>query len=719
MDHAERVGVLMRVRTLVMLMVLFGAILLFTSPTAWAGEAQSRVRAERAGKSPANPPPAIQLPVLITYTFTSTATKILPGLSTEAGTQYNCKGTFADADKIGRLVIVSLLYHSGCWTDGRYNHRDYKVEQGQLIGSNQAQFAAYNVYPPAKLATQFLGSHHAIYYQFPTQEDYTVYTFDGQSIKKVIEVNAAQIDPKQYTKLATLTISENKRPLIYVFTPSRQPLTAYTELTPGVSAAQLSQTELGTLDQYRFTIQGIPFDTTRDYTAGPAAWENIYSHTRQFFSVQLASQIGVIWQDQVQQTIQLTKLSADLQAQQTVTLPNSRHELLAAATSDNAATLYYLTIQGGGKDQNTDRSATLYKVDAQGKLLLQTPLDTAPTPPIGSARDALDISLFEGNVAAMRYVNGLLGVMLGRRLHRREDGLQHQSGVALVYNAATLKLQKNFGQTSGHSFENVLTTNQAGQFVGIDLGDNYPRGVNLHKFDGAQIQSKVVYTFKTEHGKTTRSPAGITYPPYQEISSNGITYYKWSNDNQTYTELGGVLESAQGYTVVFAGETGPGGKALLNNRVGTQLNDPRNIGLVQVKPDFEKQANFVLTQGITETGGYYTFGGKWSPQMNSGIIWLTNYQNKEQENSSRLKSAQLPDGNILLLWEKWTAASYVNTYGMKVTPRGVKLTEPLELGPEVRLDRRDDPLVSGNKVYLVAGDKVEQQLVVIVLQVNG
>jgi len=701
------------------MVALFGAILLFTPLTTRANKEQSKIREQKTGEVPADAPPAVQLPALITYTFTSTETKVLPGLSTEAGSKYNCKGNFADEDKIGRLVIVALLYQSGCWTDGRYNYSDYKVEQGQLVGSNKVQFTAYKVYPPAKLATQFLGSHHALYYQFPTKADYTVYTFDGQSIKKVLEIGAAQIDPKQYTKLATLTISENKTPLIYIFTPSRQPLTAYTQLAPGVAGAQLSQTDLGTLDKYRFVIQGAPFDTTRDYTAGPAAWENIYSHTRQFFSVQLANQIGVIWQDQTSHTLQLTKLSAALQAQQTVALPNSRNERLAAATSDDGVTLYYLTIQGGGKDQNTDRSATLYKVDSQGKLLLQAQLDTSPTPPIGTSRDALDISLFEGYVADMRYANGLLGVMLGRRLHRREDGLQHQSGVALVYNAATLKLQKNLGQTSGHSFENVLTTNQAGQFVGIDLGDNYPRGVNLHKFDGAQIKSKVVYTFKTEHGKTAQNPAGITYPPYREISNNGVTYYQWSNDNQTYTELGGVMEGQQGYTIVFASETGPGGKALLNNLVGNPLNAPRNIGLVQVKPDFEKQANFVLSQGITETGGYYTFGGKWSPQLNSGIIWLTNYQHKNQENVSRLKTVKLPDGNLLLLWEKWSADSYVNTYGMKITERGVKLTEPIALGPEVRLDRRDDPLVSGNKVYWVGGDKVEQQLVLIVLQVNG
>lgn len=636
-----------------------------------------------------------QLPALVTYSFTSAETKVLPGLSTKDVKKQGCTGTLEDKDTIGRLVIVSLPDNIGCWTDGRFNHNDFKVEQGQLVDSNGKEFEAYKVHPPAKIASKFPASPFAIYYQFPTKEDYTVYIFDGQVFKKVLEVAAAQIILDKYTALEKVTISDNKTPLTYVFTPSTQPLKAYAELAPGVEGAQLAQNAFGTLAKYRYTVAGTPFDTMLDYPFGPAKWENIYSQTRQFFPVQLATQVGVIWQDKLAQTLQLTKLSADLRSQQTVTLPNPRNEILAAATSDNQTTLYYLTLQKGGEKENSARTATLYKVDAQGKALLVQPLDTSPVPN-GSSSQALDISKFEGYVADMRYANGLLGIMLGRRLHRREDGLQHQSGVALVYQADTLALLKNLGQTSGHSFENVLTTNQANQFVGIDLGDNFPRGVNLHKFDKDQLKNKVVYSFKTDHGGAKRS-----------------------NDNRTYTELGGVIEGQQGYTVVFAGETSPDGKSMVNSRVGKELNDPRNIGLVQVKPDFEAQDDFVLTQGANEDGSYYDFLGQVRTQKNRGIVWLTNYQNKDQENISRLKAVKLPDGNLLLLWEKWTADTYVNTYAMKVTESGVKLTEPLELGAEVRLNRRDNPLVSGNQVYLVAGDKAEKKLLLIVLQTTS
>ena len=73
-----------------------------------------------------------------------------------------------------------------------------------------------------------------------------------------------------------------------------------------------------------------------------------------------------------------------------------------------------------------------------------------------------------------------------------------------------------------------------------DLGDNYPRGIHLHRFPltNAQgresIKHRVVYGFKTKHGTSARSPAGKTYDEYTEISGGGNTFYKWSNDNNVY-----------------------------------------------------------------------------------------------------------------------------------------------------------------------------------------
>jgi hypothetical protein len=59
-----------------------------------------------------------------------------------------------------------------------------------------------------------------------------------------------------------------------------------------------------------------------------------------------------------------------------------------------------------------------------------------------------------------------------------------------------------------------------------------------------------VYSFKTLHSKEANG-----YPKYDEASKNGQTYYKWSNDNKTYTELAapGVIAHESGNIIVFAG----------------------------------------------------------------------------------------------------------------------------------------------------------------------
>jgi hypothetical protein len=90
-----------------------------------------------------------------------------------------------------------------------------------------------------------------------------------------------------------------------------------------------------------------------------------------------------------------------------------------------------------------------------------------------------------------------------------------------------------------------------GKFINVDLGDNYPRGIIFHEGD----TSKLVYAFKTLHGESSQSPAGVTYDLYSEISGSK-NFYKWSNDNNVYTELAspGVIEESDGYSFFFLGE---------------------------------------------------------------------------------------------------------------------------------------------------------------------
>jgi hypothetical protein len=75
-----------------------------------------------------------------------------------------------------------------------------------------------------------------------------------------------------------------------------------------------------------------------------------------------------------------------------------------------------------------------------------------------------------------------IGMILSRKMTKGGDGLNHQGAIAVVLSADKLQIVKNLGQTSGHSFANSLIKRSDNKFSGIDLGDNYPRGINYWNF---------------------------------------------------------------------------------------------------------------------------------------------------------------------------------------------------------------------------------------------
>jgi len=666
------------------------------------------------GGSPAraNNPPNVS-----TYTFKAQETRVLTGSSGESNSGFNCNGKIKPVDQIHRLAVVSTKYQNGCYGGGRYSHINYKVEYGVVLNATgKTRYEAYRVHAPANRASKFLGSRHYLFYKFPTRASYTVYRFDGGSISKAEVVPATKANPGDFVKLG-INASNIGKPTVFIFAPTGTRLSTLAVLGKGVEGGRIMQTSLGDLYKYRYKVPGTPYDTRTGNNNGPASWANTYSYPRQFFPVNASTgQLCVLWQDKQTMNVNMTLIGTDGRSRTTRSLANPRKFILAAATGDGTGRYYFLMVQAGnGAKGDVARGVFLMSATMTGK---QT---TGPA--IDASKRGLNITVFGNrNVGSMQYSKGKLGVIMSRTMHKSGDGLNHQGGIAVIFDTRSLKLVRNLGQTSGHSFENVLTVNAAGEFVGIDLGDNYPRGVHLHKFTSKTRRSALVYTFKTSHGTSARSPSGRTYPRYAEISGGGKTFYKWSNDNSTYTELGGVVQTKDGYVVVFAGEP-YNGRAIDNSRTGKSLNDPRNIGVVRIRSDFDKHRRFspdamVLTPGRTENGGFYSFGGRWSKQRNKGVVWLTGYRNKAKTNVSRLKVAALKSGALIVLWEVWTPTHYVTTYAAKINSSGKRLGLAVDLGSKVRLTRRDDLWVRGNDVHIVAGDKAGKSLEVMVLKVK-
>ena len=651
------------------------------------------------------------------FSFKSESEKIVEGRSTQKNRAYNCSGTIVENETIGNLAIVSMLYQNGCYTDGQFNNKSYPVKKGFLTDSgNTTKIEAYEVSPPRLKATKFLASQHSLYYRFSTVEDYSVYSFDGNKLKKVSRILSSSIKLNQFTP-TNIEVSALGSPLVYLFIPDSKLVSSFTELPNGVEAARIAKFDHYSVVKYRFPVSGKLFDTMEGFKAGPANHYNVYGPAKNYFFLKKSKrgESGSVWQDQKSGAVYLSWFANDFRSIKTINIWKKPGYKLAAATNDEKGFVYCLMVKTGTRSSSRGRKTYLFKVRENGKKLKKSEINTR--------KKGLNLYSFgNSNVASISFSNGNLGLIIGRTMHKSKDGLNHQGAIAVVFDAQTLKVKNNLGQTSGHSFENKLVVNSEGDFLGVDLADNYPRGVNLHKFNEHGKNSRVVYTFKTEHGKKSRSPAGRKYKLYKKISKGRKKFYKWSNDNRTYSELGGVIQSKQGYTVIFAGENNAG-KSLDNSRTGDYVIDSRNIGLVLVRPDFEKAKgrgnvvtdDLILSKSEAEEGGFYTFGGTWSKQRNTGVQWLTHYNNKN-EHASRVKITQTSDSGIWVLWEKWTKTNYVQTYAMKISSKGDVLKKAFAIGSHVRLGRTDDIWSIANNVFILSGDAASGKLELTVLK---
>lgn len=208
------------------------------------------------------------------------------------------------------------------------------------------------------------------------------------------------------------------------------------------------------------------------------------------------------------------------------------------------------------------------------------------------------------------------------------------------------------------------------------------------------IFSQVVYTFKTKHGTSPTSPSGATYDLYEEISNQDNTFYKWSNDNNVYTEIAhppSFIKDDGSILVLFSGERPP----LENGLAVRNSNAPRNIGLVIVSGDLET----ILSEGEDSTGGFYNFGGGWSPQSNEGIVWLTDFTPGEANfqdfrSAIRIKTAAVDTNKIFIFFEVWSDNSYIESAMMMIDMDGNVLIEPTTMPFEVRLSPTDEPVVT-------------------------
>ncbi len=679
---------------------------------------------------------AADLPKIGTYVFTAQTAKTAVGTSTQIAADASgakCKGNADAVDTLGSLNVYAAFYQNGCYTGGGYGNSNYPIEMGALARGTKT-YTAYRVSPATTKATSFLASHHRVRMKFDAQVDYDLYTYDNNTFAKTCHIPGSAITLGQYVESSCLPdLDAITKPTVYFALKSSDPKpTTLKTLSTGVAGANLAVLT-GFADLNYYTIQQPDTRTPNDLRDSASAPGGFTLAGMQYYNLMAfpANKLGVVWQDRSLYTVYLTTLTTDRKSTTTVlpkpTLTTSagKNYVLGSAATDELGNLYYVLVEAGNPDPNYNGSSdptkalsvVAMKLDAAGAVLVQKELNGTGNPlQVTSYGDLAG----GNNMTSLQVSATEVGIMLSRQYPRSSDGLNHQGSHAYVLDRDTLALKKDMGQTASHSMSHMLTESADGlKFNAIEIGDNYPRGINLHRFTSAKKDTRVVYTFKTAHGQTAKTLSnGTKTPPYQ-IDAAGKQTYKWSNDNRIYTELAGVAEDTTGYSVIFAGEHDAAGKVLDNRRAISGLNDAHNIGFVKIRPDFEKSTssgtvipdNLVTTlNGSTaETGEYYDYGGGLNAQRVTGIKWLTNYTAKTK-NASRVKTMSLPNGNLLVLWEEWSDTAYLATKMMVVNAQGDIVTPAKTLSSKLRFHKVDKLFMVGNAVWAAYGNKTTHQL---------
>eukprot|EP01062_Namystynia_karyoxenos_P035229 TRINITY_DN25833_c0_g1_i1.p1 TRINITY_DN25833_c0_g1~~TRINITY_DN25833_c0_g1_i1.p1 ORF type:complete len:1113 (+),score=184.01 TRINITY_DN25833_c0_g1_i1:91-3429(+) len=654
---------------------------------------------------------------LITYSWTGGQ-----GSSTLCASRCEaCSNNFSPvtADCLGDLCLVNQFAQNNCW-DGRYSDSSYAVEQGTVTKSDGTSWVGFRVPQRSTAASSFVASGTLVYYRFATKVDHTMYSWSAaEGFTSLGTVAAADITVGSYSA-TSVTVHGARSEYILVFLPSDTSTTAWPTFASGVQAATVSTAGGVNINIHRFDAPGQTFDGVTDYTRGPGDGQNDYGDHNRYWPFLFADGTeGIVWQDQSAKTVYCTRLAADMASATHTAMLSSTTWELAGAAGHNGVVIYVMFEAGAGQTATTPVSGEITKYDCNtGTQVKKVTLDTSKT-------QGMNVYDFWAGSMVWNAAKKQVAMILGKKMTQSSDGLNHQHCSAEIWNTETLLHDRRYSQTTSHCWTHSTSVQRNGDYLTVDLGDNYPRGISVIGWSDAAKKSKLVYTFKTKHATSQSSTCSGCNSIYTGISdstcpTSGTCYYQWSNDNRVYTETGfnGVIETADGnLLVVFISEQDTL-DGLDSSKLGTfsSRGTPRQVGFVLVSPCTSSTCDStVLSPGSQKQGGFYTFGGSWSAQSNKGVNWLTTYPTTMEENASRLKVLRVsscPDGSTTcssptvknwLVWEVWSSSTYKRTAIMQINDTGHITKAEFASDYGFRMPRGDDPVLRNGKMVIYTG----------------
>ncbi|MBX7223393.1 MAG: hypothetical protein K1Y36_26000 [Blastocatellia bacterium] len=447
--------------------------------------------------------------------------------------------------------------------------------------------------------------------------------------------------------------------------------------------------------------------------------------------------LDVAWRDMgAPPRVFLTRYSAKGEKVFTKEVPGvnpNEHQLLAGFTEDPDGNIYILRAQDEGdhdkKDQpdpprnekgETDKSwdrpemMKLTKLDKDGKELWTKNFAKkggnafgfiAPMSPNKNAEESGRIAGHDSHASTSRIgyfvhkgtpiIFGLYGA--ATEWDKAISG-RHQNAYWRAVDAKTGEPVENLnGSAMAHSFDSQLLVSDEGV-------------ITAERSDSGLLMSNYLYT-----------------RPYPLIFH--FFYASATDGNECFTQLGSLLPASDGYLVLVAGNNTETviGKSVSGKASQAEMQRHRNLLVIRVKKGFAQEIDAMADKPESKKALDAVLNSMVKSEERDGFnligrTFLTHYNKDESYSASRPKMVRLADGNYIVLWERWThtvkadrnelTGAFDSTWAMKINQDGEVLKEAVKLSDAVRITRGDEPVLWNGKAAFLAGDVVENKMLV-------
>lgn len=230
-----------------------------------------------------------------------------------------------------------------------------------------------------------------------------------------------------------------------------------------------------------------------------------------------------------------------------------------------------------------------------------------------------------------------------------------------------------------------------------------------------------------------RSDSGLLMSNYLNTRNNPLIfqffYGATTDGNECFTQLGSLAKASDGYMVAFVGNNTESlnGKSVSGRASAAEMIRNRNLLVMRVKKGFAQEIDELADQpdqkkvldGVLNSMVRSSF----REDLNLiGRTYLTSYDKNDSFSASRPKMVRLADGNYIVIWERWShkvnkqgtgvEGSYDSTWAIKIDQEGSVLKEAVQLSDSVRITRGDEPVLWNGKATFLAGDVVDNKMMV-------